>query len=239
LERGKIGRTLKVRAEKSRSNLDNPFNRAESFSQHGLRHISGAPMLRLAFSMLIATITVAFLAGAVINGKLRIPLTFPHAPQAVAAQEPSAVVLPPVPTPVPAPAPVDAISNSDDESYEKVEVERGSSGGYETDIEIRDRAIHVEVDTGASYFSLTPDDAEKLGFYLDPTDFKYRFSTAAGTVFYAKVHIDRVWIGNFEIDNVDAYVSPPHALRISLLGMNVLSRLSSVHISDGRLVLQR
>jgi aspartyl protease family protein len=199
-------------------------------------------MLRFAFSILVATVAVAFLAGAVINGKLRIPLTLPlpHPAAAVAAQEPAAAPAPvPGPSPMPAPAPVDAISNSDDESYDKVEIGRGSSGGYETDIEIRGRTIHVEVDTGASYFSLTPDDAERLGFYLDPADFKYRFSTAAGAVLYAKVHINKVWIGDFEIDDVDAYVSPPHALAISLLGMNVLSRLSSVHISDSRLVLQR
>jgi aspartyl protease family protein len=197
-------------------------------------------MLRLAFSMLLATIVVAFFAGAVINGKLRIPLSLPHPAAAIAMQEPAAAPAPvPGPSSMPAPAPVDAISNSDDDSYDKVEIGRGSSGGYETDIEIRGRPIHVEVDTGASYFSLTPDDAERLGFYLDPADFKYRFSTPAGAILYAKVHVDRVWIGNFEIDNVDAYVSPPHALRISLLGMNVLSRLGSVHISDGRLVLQR
>jgi predicted aspartyl protease len=48
-----------------------------------------------------------------------------------------------------------------------------------------------------------------------------------------------VYIGDFEIDDVDAFVSRPGALRFSLLGMNVLRHLGSVHISDGRLVLQR
>ncbi len=116
-------------------------------------------MLRLAFSMLLATIVVAFFAGAVINGKLRIPLPLPHPAAAIAMQEPAAAPAPvPGPSPMPAPTPIDATSNSDDESYDKVEIGRGSSGGYETDIEIRGRAIHVEVDTGASYFSLTPDD---------------------------------------------------------------------------------
>jgi aspartyl protease family protein len=199
-------------------------------------------MLRLAFSMLVATIAVAFLAGAVINGKLRIPLTLPlpHPAAAVAVQEPAAAPEPMSgPSPTLVPAPVDAVSNSDDESYEKVEIGRGSSGGYETDIEIRGRTIHVEVDTGAKDFCLTADDASRLDIYLEPRDFRYPMSTAAGGVFYAKVHIGRVWIGNFEIDNVDAYVSPPHALGISLLGMSVLSRLSSVHMSDDRLVLQR
>jgi aspartyl protease family protein len=199
-------------------------------------------MLRLAFSMLVATIAVALLAGAVINGKLKIPFSLPHPAAAAAAQEPAvvspAVVPVPASEPAPAPAPVDAVSNSDDESSDRIEIAPDRGGNYETDIDVHGRTIHVVVDTGASYFSLTADDAERLGFYLEPADFKYGSSTANGIAYSAKVHISRIWIGNFEVDEVDAFVSRPGALRTSLLGMNVLRRLN-VHIADGRLVLQR
>jgi aspartyl protease family protein len=201
-------------------------------------------MLRLAFSMLVATIAVALLAGAVINGRLKIPFSLPHPAAVAAAQEP-AVISPPVvpvpasePAPAPAPAPVDAVSNSDDESSDRIEIAPDRSGNFETDIEVHGRTIHVVVDTGASYFSLTADDAERLGFYLEPAEFKYGSSTANGIAYSAKVHISRIWIGNFEVDEVDAFVSRPGALQTSLLGMNVLRRLN-VHISDGRLVLER
>jgi aspartyl protease family protein len=195
-------------------------------------------MLRLAFSMLIATIAVAFLAGGVINGKLRIPL--PRLTAAV-SQAPAAALMPtPVPPPTPAsvPAPVQSNSDSFDENPDTIELTPDRGGNYETDIEVRGRTIHVIVDTGASYFSLTADDAERLGFYLEPADFKYRLSTANGFAYSAKVHIGRIWIGNFEVTEVDALVSQPGAMQTSLLGMNVLRRLN-VHISDGRLVLQR
>jgi aspartyl protease family protein len=197
-------------------------------------------MLRLAFSMLLATIAVAFLAGAVINGRLRIPLTLPlpHPAAAVAVQEPAAAAPAPQPSPVPAAAPVDAISNSDDESYDRIEITPDRGGNFETDIQVHGRTIHVIVDTGASLFVLTSDDAEKLGLDVEPTDFRYRTSTANGFALNAKVHLSKVWIGNLEIDEVDAYVAQPRALQMSLLGMNVLRRLS-VHISDGRLVLER
>src|ERR1700744_548286 len=132
-------------------------------------------MLRLAFSMLLATIAVAFLAGAVINGRLRISLSFPRAPEAVAAQEPPAVIAP-APSPAPMPAPVEANSRLDDQDDDTVEIEPNRLGQYETDVYIRGRRVHVEVDTGATFLSLRYQDAMAIGLYLSASDFHYRTS---------------------------------------------------------------
>ncbi|MEW6435948.1 MAG: TIGR02281 family clan AA aspartic protease [Pseudomonadota bacterium] len=191
-------------------------------------------MLRLAFSMLAATVAVALLAGAVINGKLSLPLPRLQPAAAVAVAEPS-----PPPAPAPVPTPVETNSSTADQSQDAVEIVPNSRGGYETDIYIRGRAVHVEVDTGATFLSLTYQDAMAVGLYLTGSDFRYQTSTANGTGRVAKVHLNEVRIGDFSIYDVDALVSQPWALRTSLLGMNVLSRLGSVHIADGRLVLQR
>ncbi|HTV70138.1 MAG TPA: TIGR02281 family clan AA aspartic protease [Rhizobiaceae bacterium] len=188
-------------------------------------------MLRLAFSMLAATVAVALLAGAVINGKLTVPLPRRQPAAAVAVAEP-------LPPPAPAPAPVETNSSTADQSRDEVEIVPNSRGGYETDIYIRGRAVHVEVDTGATFLSLTYQDAMAVGLHLTGSDFRYQTSTANGIGRVAKVHLNEVRIGDFSIYDVDALVSQPWALRTSLLGMNVLSRLGGVHIADGRLVLQ-
>ncbi len=190
-------------------------------------------MLRFAFSMLVAVVAVALFAGAVINGKLRIPLPFPRPAAAVAAQEPP---VPAAPAPPP-PAPVQADSSAS--GLDTIEIAPDRTGNYETDIEIYGRPIHVMIDTGASYLALSAQDAETLGLHPMPNDFRYRTSTANGIGSAAKVHIGALYIGDFSIYDVDAFVLQPGALQHSLLGMNVLSRLGGVHISDGRLVLQR
>jgi aspartyl protease family protein len=189
-------------------------------------------MLRLAFSMLVATISVALLAGAVINGKLRFPFPLPE--QAAAFREPLTA---PAPKFLPIP-PVQANSNGDNSSTETVEIEPDCCGRYETDVYIRSQRVHVVVDTGATSLSLTYQDAMAIGLNLSASDFNTITSTANGRGKAAKVHIDEVRIGDFSVYDVDALVMKPWALQTSLLGMNVLSRLGSVHISDGRLVLQ-
>jgi aspartyl protease family protein len=195
-------------------------------------------MLRLAFSMLLATIVVAFFAGAVINGKLRIPLPLPHPAAPVAAQEPAAAIAPTPVSPVP-PTPVQANSSAQDQSDDAIEIEPDGRGQFETDIYIRGRMVHVLIDTGAVSLALTYQDAMAIGLYLSASDFSYTTSTANGRGKAAKVRIEEVRIGDFSLYNVDALVMQPSAMQTSLLGMNVLSRLGSVHIADGRLVLQR
>ncbi len=190
-------------------------------------------MLRFALSMLVAVVVVALFAGAVINGKLRIPLSFPRPAAAVAVQE---AAVAPVPAPLP---PATVQTNSSDSSLDTIEIAPDRMGNYETDIEIYGRTIHVMIDTGATYLALSAQDADAIGLHPTPDDFHYRTSTANGTGIAAKVHINALYIGDFSVYDVDAFVLQPGALQHSLLGMNVLSRLGGVHISDGRLVLQR
>ncbi len=195
-------------------------------------------MLRFALSMLVAVVVVALFAGAVINGKLRIPLSFTGPAAAVAVQAPPPLST--APPPAPMPAPVQANSSAEDQSEDTVEIEPNRLGQYETDIYIRGQRVHVEVDTGATFLSLRYEDAVAIGLYLSASDFRYRTSTANGTGIVAKVRLDEVRIGDISIYNVDALVSQPLAMRTSsLLGMSVLGRLGGVHIADGRLVLQR
>jgi aspartyl protease family protein len=112
------------------------------------------------------------------------------------------------------------------------------SGNYLTEVEIDGRFIHMVVDTGATYVSLTNADAAALGLRPAPADYIYRTMTANGTGVAAKVRIDRLRIGSMEIYNVEAFVMPPGVLGTSLLGMSALRRLRSFEISGGQLVLR-
>jgi aspartyl protease family protein len=131
------------------------------------------------------------------------------------------------------------LASAGSQSLDTVEIAADASGNYLTNIDIDGRTIPVVVDTGATYLSLTSDDADALGINLAPSDFRYRTMTANGVGTAAKVHLNAVRIANIEIDDVDALVMQPGALGRSLLGMSALSRLGGVHISNGRLVLQR
>lgn len=125
------------------------------------------------------------------------------------------------------------------EGFGQIAIAPDQFGNYLTDVEIDGRAIKMVVDTGATYVSLTSQDADALGINLAPVDFRYRTMTANGEGTAAKVHLNAVRIANIEIDGVDAFVMPPGSLGHSLLGMSALSRLAKVEISEGRLVLRQ
>jgi aspartyl protease family protein len=184
-------------------------------------------MLRFAFTSLVLVVAGSLLFSLMLHGQLAMPV------MRTAAQAPA---LEPVAVPQAA-SPLQA--NNGNQSLDTIEIAPDPAGNFLTDIDIDGQVIHVIVDTGASYLSLSSEDADALGINLAPADFRYRFSTANGVAAAAKVHLNAVRIANIEIDDVDAFVSQPGALRRSLLGMNVLSRLGGIHISDGRLVLQR
>ncbi len=179
-------------------------------------------MLRFALSIFVAVVAATLFASSLLKGKLALPAPRPAA--AVAVQDPSAVT---------------ATTPPASQSLDTVEIAPDAAGNYQTDIDIDGRTIHAVVDTGATYLSLTSEDADALGINLAPADFRYRTMTANGVGTAAKVHINTVRIANIEVDDVDALVMQPGALGRSLLGMSVLSRLGGVHIAEGRLVLQR
>lgn len=113
------------------------------------------------------------------------------------------------------------------------------SGNYLTDVEIDGHTVHMMIDTGATYVSLTNTDASAVGVHPRPSDYIYRTMTANGAGIAAKVWIGRLQIGPMQIDDVEAFVMPPGVLGTSLLGMSALRRLGSVEISSGELVLRQ
>ena len=102
----------------------------------------------------------------------------------------------------------------------------GSVNGY---------PIHFLVDTGATFVSLTPDDATRLGFDLKKLNWNMQMRTANGIARNAQVTLAEIRLNRIVEYNVSATIMSQNG--ISLLGMSFLSRLRSWHISDGVLTI--
>lgn len=119
-----------------------------------------------------------------------------------------------------------------------VELQAQRNGHYFAEAEINGRQVDVMVDTGATMVALTYEDALRAGFSPRRSDFTHRVSTANGIARVAPVLIDRIQIGDILVRDVRAAVLEEGKLGTTLLGMSFLSKLSSVSMRQGRLVLE-
>lgn len=122
-------------------------------------------------------------------------------------------------------------------TYGEVEIRAARNGNFYTDASINGTGMKVLVDTGASFIALTYKDAEALS--LDPLnlDYSMKIHTANGVSSAAPVELDEVTVAGITVNNVQAIVSRPGALGITLLGMSYLSRAGGFKIAGDRLIL--
>jgi len=127
-----------------------------------------------------------------------------------------------------------------------VEVARGeislrarNNGHFYADAMVNGTHVQFVVDTGASDVSLTNSDARRLGIDFSKLTFNRTYLTANGPVQGAGVVLDKIRIGSITVRNVEASVKRGDGLSQSLLGISFLSRLSSVKMDGGRLVMRQ
>lgn len=139
------------------------------------------------------------------------------------------------------PAPTEAKTDDGDVRTNRgrsVELTAATNGHFFAEAEINGRSVKVMVDTGAGMVAMTYNDARGAGFSLRDSDFTLRTTTANGVGRAAPVVIDRLTIGDIEVRNVKAAVMEDGKLETTLLGMTFLSRLGTVAMKSGRLVLE-
>jgi aspartyl protease family protein len=112
-------------------------------------------------------------------------------------------------------------------------------GQFQTTVEIDGQRLAAMVDTGATYLSLSFEDADRVGIRPLPSDYRYPVSTANGRAFVAKVRLGTVRLGTITVRDVTAMVAERGQMSGSLLGMSFLSRLSGMKVDHGRLVLEQ
>ncbi|WP_246520417.1 retropepsin-like aspartic protease family protein [Microvirga arabica] len=118
-------------------------------------------------------------------------------------------------------------------------VQADSSGHFFVELTLEGRQVRMLVDTGASVVTLSYEDAQALVPRISKKDFTHKVQTANGIVEAAPVQIATIQVGDIVVREVEALILPPGRLRISLLGMTFLKRLSAFEISGGKLVLRQ
>jgi len=113
-----------------------------------------------------------------------------------------------------------------------------AQGHFVVEADVGGTAVRFLVDTGASDVSLSPADAERLGFDLTRLDYTRRYQTANGIIHGAPVRLPRVAIGPIALDDLRASVNQA-TMKHSLLGMSFLERLSGYEVAREVLTLRR
>jgi aspartyl protease family protein len=123
------------------------------------------------------------------------------------------------------------------EADNAVVIERGLDGHFGIRASVEDKPMTFLVDTGASFVTLTPADARKIGIDPDKLAYSVPIRTANGMIRAAAITIKTLSVGSITRRNISALVSPGKALDQSLLGMTFLNTLDGYAISGNRLVL--
>ncbi|MBX9589088.1 MAG: TIGR02281 family clan AA aspartic protease [Hyphomonadaceae bacterium] len=119
-----------------------------------------------------------------------------------------------------------------------VRIRKRSDGHFMVKTEANGIALSMLVDTGASTVVLKPADAQRLGIDVERLRYAVPVQTANGTTYAASVRLRNLAVGNIVLDDVDALVARPGALKDNLLGMSFLSRLRSYEFTSEYLTLR-
>jgi len=108
-----------------------------------------------------------------------------------------------------------------------VRIRRRSDGHFVARVAVDGASVSMLVDTGASTVVLRQSDARLLGVDTRHLRYSVPVQTANGLAYAAHARLKEVSIGSISMNNIDALVAQPGALKESLLGMSFLSRLRS------------
>jgi aspartyl protease family protein len=118
-----------------------------------------------------------------------------------------------------------------------VMIVRAIDGHFAVRAEVESVPLTLMVDTGASFVTLTMEDAARIGVDTGALRFRMPVRTANGVMDAAPITLARLAVGQIERRDVPALVAPQGSLDQSLLGMSFLNTLHGYAISGDRLVL--
>jgi len=118
----------------------------------------------------------------------------------------------------------------------RIVITADGQGHFFTPGRINDQAMQFMVDTGASYISMSVAEAERIGL-----DYKkgqpINMGTANGSVRGWRVRLSAVRIGDVQLTELDAVVTPA-SMPFVLLGNNFLTQFQMTRLDD-QMVLER
>jgi len=119
----------------------------------------------------------------------------------------------------------------------EVRIMRAANGAYMTAGMINGRGVNMMVDTGATSVAMSETEAKRLGIQYRLKGEKIGVSTASGSARAYAVKLQRVRVGEIELQNVSAVVVEGSSPREVLLGMSFLKRVEMDN--QGNLLLLR
>ena len=119
-----------------------------------------------------------------------------------------------------------------------VKIRKRPDGHFMARTSVNGVVLTMLVDTGASTVVLKPADAQRLGIDTDKLRYTVPVQTANGTTYAAHVRLRTLTVGPISLNDVEALVAKPGALKENLLGMSFLSRLRSYEFSGDFLTLR-
>jgi len=109
-------------------------------------------------------------------------------------------------------------------------------GHYWIRAQVNGQEVNFLVDTGATLTAVSTDTAELAGLEPRAGGLPIRMQTANGSVAAEMTAIDSLRFGNVAAHGLDAIIAPGLG-STNVIGMNLLSRLASVRIEEGVLIL--
>ena len=87
------------------------------------------------------------------------------------------------------------------------------------------RSMDMTLDTGASVTTLSKDILYRLGYDFENRN-KHRITTASGVEYVNELELEKIQLGEFELNNVEVYAHtfPEESFSLGVLGINVLSQ---------------
>ena len=116
-------------------------------------------------------------------------------------------------------------------------LQRDGTGQFHLTAQVDGQETEFLVDTGADIVALTVDEAQRLGYPVDPESFVPLMQTASGTGKGVIVHLDRMEVAGVEFHNIDAVVL--EGLGVNLLGQTILGKLGQVSLEGDRMLIRR
>ena len=116
-------------------------------------------------------------------------------------------------------------------------LQRDGSGQFHLTAQVDGQDTQFLIDTGADIVALTVDEAQRLGYRVDPASFVPLMQTASGTGNGAIIHLDRMEVAGVEFHDIDAVVMD--GLGVNLLGQSILAKLGQVSLEGDRMMIRR
>jgi aspartyl protease family protein len=122
-------------------------------------------------------------------------------------------------------------------SGDKIVMTAGTGGHFVTQGLINGRTVQLVVDTGATAVSLGVQDAERIGLKYKAGE-PVRMLTANGTAMGWRIKLDSMRVGDVDVYNVDAVVTPG-SMPFVLLGNSFLTRFQMTRTNDQMVLVKR